>query len=263
METMGHTRQVIKDLKNPPDSADISHLPVTMDQCIVAFLRPVLSVPDKTTSRDAQWMAEWRNNHRQAFFTWITATKASTQTWLAKRYADNFTDIMFMLETTEHQPLGHLALYNFTESGKCEFGRVLQNPTPGKKIKGAMTLGSFALLRWATSVLHIKNLSLEVFEHNRNAVSLYNRLGFKEKSKFLLKKTNINGETHWKKIHATPHNDIPSKEILTGLRMELSSKQLQQAYEKYSEQWTTMGLPSNPGSYSKSDPENKTESTPL
>ncbi len=252
MENVDHIRKVIKHMKNPHNPAEISRLPVTSDQQIVAYLRPVLSVPDETTSRDAQWMAEWRNIHRSAFFTWITATEASTRKWLTYHHADNMTDIIFMLETSDRQPLGHLALYNFTKDGTCEFGRVLQNPTQRRKIKGVMTLGSFALLQWATSVLNIKILTLEVFGHNNKAISLYKRLGFELKSEFLMRKININGDTHWKKTQSDFHNNS-SKEILTGITMEASSKQLKQAYEKYIVQWTTMDSSCYTDSQSKSD----------
>lgn len=190
---------------------------------MVGYLRPVPSSLQGEASNDARLMAEWRNLHRRAFFTWITATEESTAAWLAQHYAPSNHDIMFMVETAEKTAYGHLALYNFDVNSKgCEFGRVLRGSSIGPK--GGMAHAIRSLTSWAVATLGIREFFLEVFRDNLQAISLYARCGFHTTATYGLQRVDTAECIRWEKIsgeHLHQHG-------IDGhaLRMELKAEPL-------------------------------------
>jgi RimJ/RimL family protein N-acetyltransferase len=227
MEPLIHIEQAIATLKHPQDFAAITRLPVQRQGQVVAYLRPVPSELKGMASSDARLMSEWRNANKTAFFTWIDSTEESTRNWLTQKYALDSQDIIFMIETAGHVPLGHVALYNFSKDGSvCEFGRVLRGPGIGSN--GGMTLGSLDLLLWATMELHISKFFIEVFHDNKKAISLYERLGFVVASTVGLKRIDSGGITRWEKMP----EQIDSGIRIDGyaLRMEATVDQLRTVF---------------------------------
>ena len=226
MDNLKRAKDTIAALKHPKDFESIPELPVRQQDQIVGFLRAVPSELRGMASADARLMAAWRNFHKTAFFTWVTSTEESTRQWLANKYAPDNQDIVFMVETTDHVPFGHVALYNFQDNGPaCEFGRVLRGPELGPS--GVMTAASFVLLLWAVVELHINKFFLEVFEDNSKAISLYERLGFSGMTTVPLKRMDSDGVTLWEKI-ADPSSSGASVDGY-ALRMETTAEQLRAA----------------------------------
>lgn len=180
MHSLARTRRVIAALKRPADPAALPRIPVRDEAGReVAALRPVPAELSGEAAGDAPLMAEWRNRHRESFFTWVTSTEASTRAWLASAYAPDDLNLIFMLETPDRKPFGHLALSGFSADGKeCEFGRVLRGNDLGPK--GAVMRAAQALLAWAAAELGVEKVFLEVFSDNARAIDLYRRLGFRE-----------------------------------------------------------------------------------
>jgi len=216
-----HICQTIFDLKHPSDPEAIPRIPVMTGEQLAASLRPVPSELIGEACDDARLMAEWRNSHKTAFFTWITSTEASTRKWLTEVYGPNNRDIMFMLETPDRLPFGHLALYNFgSEGSACEFGKVLRGTGDGPR--GGVTLAASVLLLWARSELNIKQFFLEVFSDNHNAVSLYKSLGFGTTDTIPLRMIDIGETIRWEKL--TEKADCGVAPDGYALRMETTSK---------------------------------------
>lgn len=180
MHTLARTRRIIAALKRPADPAALPRIPVRDDAGReVAALRPVPAELSGEAAGDAPLMAEWRNRHRESFFTWVTSTEASTRAWLASAYAPDDLNLIFMLETPDKKPFGHLALSGFSGDGReCEFGRVLRGNGLGPK--GGVMWAAKTLLAWAVSELGVERVFLEVFSDNGKAIDLYRRLGFRE-----------------------------------------------------------------------------------
>lgn len=230
MDNLAHIERTIAALKHPQDFEAIPGLPVWQQEQIVAYLRPVPSELQGMASNDARLMAEWRNIHKTAFFTWVTSTEESTGNWLTQKYFLDKQDIIFIVETTDHVPFGHVALYNFQNDGAvCEFGRILRGPGLGPK--GGMTFGSFALLFWAAVELQINKVFLEVFEDNKRAISLYQRLGFSGTDTVPLKRTDSDGITRWEKI--TDQSDFGKMVDGYAIRMETTADQLRAVDMEY------------------------------
>jgi len=212
--------RAIAALKRPADPARPPRIPVETDGRIVAFLRAVPAVPGSTD--DARCMAEWRNLHKTAFFTWITATADDTRRWLAQTYAPQDTDIIFMLERPDGVPFGHVALYNFqADAPACEFGRILRGPGAPA---GAMKQCCLAVLDWAATRLGIERFWLEVFADNERAIALYEWLGFAPGERLALKRIDAGGVTRWEKT-LTPASGMPAADGY-ALRMELAAAAL-------------------------------------
>ena len=225
MDTLPHIRRTIAELKHPGDFEAIPRIPVIRREQVVASLRPVPSELKGQAFADGRLMAEWRNFREEAFFNWITSTEGSTGEWLTEKYGPDNEDIIFMIETPDGLPFGHVALYNFQCGGTaCEFGRLLRGPAIG--VNGGMTLGSSALLLWAVSELNVEQFFLEVFNDNQKAISLYERLGFSGTDTVPLKRIDTGRFTRWEKHTEEPLSGTAADAY--ALRMETTAEQLRQ-----------------------------------
>ena len=224
MDALRLVHETLSALKHPNDFHAMARLPVTGRNGTVAYLRAVPAELKGEARSDARLMAEWRGLHRRAFFTWMTTTEQSTKRWLTECYGPSDEDIIFMIETPERTPFGHLALYHFEAGGAaCEFGRVLRGPEAGPT--GGMTLAARCLLLWAASTLGIRRVFLEVFKENQKAISLYERLGFIATETVPLRRVEAGETTRWEKI--TQGGGCGSGIDGYALRMEATADRLQ------------------------------------
>ena len=107
-----------------------------------------------------------------------------------------------MVETSGHQPFGHVALYNFQAGGAaCEFGRVLRGLHIGPH--GGMTLASSRLLLWAMTDLKVEQFFLEVLGSNQKAISFYEGLGFRLGNAIPLRRIEVGEIIRWEKLTGT------------------------------------------------------------
>jgi RimJ/RimL family protein N-acetyltransferase len=124
---------------------------------------------------DVQLITKWRNEHRQSFFTWFTATEDRTRKWLYEKIIPTEDRILFMIEA-QARVFGHIGLTNFDFSAKsCEIDNVLRGR--GNMARGGMTLALRGILVWLRT-LHMDSAHLRVFSDNMPAINLYNRCGF-------------------------------------------------------------------------------------
>lgn len=205
-------------MKNPSDRYSIPVIPVKQGYDTVAQLRPIPSILEGQAQKDAFLMAQWRNHHREAFFTWITASEGKTKEWLRTCYSVNNSDIIFMIESNDGLPFGHIALYNFDfDRLCCELGRVLRGTRGGPK--GGMALAAKTLIDWAVITLKIYGLFVEVFENNSQAISLYKRCGFHTVAQIPLRRVAADDMVKWEKIDSQQDPKVQADGF--ALRMEL------------------------------------------
>ena len=227
MHTMQHIQQSVENIIHGMKYAYAAFengrvedliLPVKQGTKQVARLRPVPSRLIGCARYDAVLIARWRNLHKDSFFTWFETTEDKTRAWIEGQYANNPSDIIFMIETLQGKPFGHLSFYNFDYTQHiCEYGRVLRGFRIGPP--GGMTLATKTALAWVFDVLNMEKVFLEVFSDNRDAISLYNRCGFHIVEEIPLQRVDYLDAVRWEKIGSSPRR---GSQIRYALRMEVS-----------------------------------------
>jgi RimJ/RimL family protein N-acetyltransferase len=172
-------------------------------KCIKADQNFRIDVPDTSAYLrlahadlfDARCMAKWRILHYQQFLTWIKPTPDQLLRWLSSNILRN-DDMMLILESEEGIRLGQLSLYHIdAENKQAEFGRVIRGIADFPE--GIMIKASEALLAWAFNELRLLEIYLEVFEMNRRAKRLYEKLGFCTENTYQVVKRFEDGVVRW------------------------------------------------------------------
>lgn len=100
--------------------------------------------------------------------------------------------ILFLVETTDGIPFGHIGLFR-GEADNFIRGR-------NDLVKGGMTPALKTMLSWAFTELELNELYLRVFSDNKNAKAYYERCGFKEIGLIPLRKIEKPESTRWEAI---------------------------------------------------------------
>lgn len=168
-------------------------IPIYQQGCVIGRLRPIHA---NFTSEDVRLLVEWRNQNREAFFTWIKATERGTQKWLREQILPREDRILFFIETLKGVPLGHIGLTNFDFSSKaCEVDNVLRGKA--KFIKGGMSAALQALINWVFLVLNANSVYLRVFSDNQRAVDFYRRNRLRIVKQVPLRRLEEGNITRW------------------------------------------------------------------
>ncbi len=144
----------------------------------VAYLRPVPDRLEGVAARDAELITEWRNQYRESFLTWFTATEEQTRKWLMEQVITKEDRILFMVQTVDAVPIGHMGLTNFDFSRRCcEHDYLVRGRFTGPP--EAIILAEKALLDWIFSELKIRKVIARVFSDNYPVIKLHESCGFK------------------------------------------------------------------------------------
>jgi len=183
-------------------------------------LRPV-----RTTVADAILLSEWRSKHYQAFFSWIRPDEKEMFDWL-ETYARDDTQIVFIIEDWKGTSIGQVSLYQIDNKNcSAEFGRIIKGITSAPS--GSMYNGSILLLTWAFNRLKLKNIYLEVFADNQQALALYNDLGFHITEKMLYIPVTTNDSfVRWTNLSDNTSLEKPLQSRKEVYRMALSHEHL-------------------------------------
>lgn len=150
-------------------------IPIYQHGNVIARLHPVHA---RLSSHEVKFLTEWRNQNRKSFFTWITATEEGTKKWLTEQILHREDRILFIIETLDGIPFGHIGLTNFDFSSKsCEINNVLRGKP--ECIKIGMSAALQTLINWAFLELDVRTLFLRVFADNQRAVDFYRRNGLR------------------------------------------------------------------------------------
>lgn len=175
-------------------------IPIKQDGKILGRLRPV-TIHSVLDIGEIKNMADWRRNNQQYFTTEFKVTAEGTKTWLEKKILPSDKTIIFIVESVDLIPIGHVGLCNIDFDKKhCFFDNILRGVS--SHFKGGMYFACSTLLDWCFHTLKMETVDLEVLAHNERAISLYKKLGFKEIDKKPLRKLVEDGVTKW-----VPYND--------------------------------------------------------
>lgn len=190
-------------------------IPVLDNGVVVAKLIPVtnrhLFSNDKNNELLDLFM-RWRASASGIGFDIFLVTFEGTKKWLREQVIDKPDRLLFILETIDGIPFGHMGFYR----GEAD------NFIRGKDlVKGGMTLALKAMLQWAFNVAGIKELYLRVFADNQKAIKLYERCGFKVIDRIPLKKEVRDNTIKWeemKKMDKTPIDRYFNLMYLTNVK---------------------------------------------
>ncbi len=169
---------LLKRLRQGVFSEQLAFTLATGEMC---RLRPV-----EVSRGDAELLARWRREHREAFFSWVTPAADDTLRWL-QAYSGRADDVLFVVLSPDGTPVGQMGVYDIDfRNGRAEFGRVIRGEkAPVDTMRAAVE----KVLEISQTLLRLCELHLEVFENNTPAISLYRRCGFVESGKILYEMT--------------------------------------------------------------------------
>jgi len=144
---------------------------------VVGRLRPVPTPLEGVAAKDALLQTEWRNLHMNSFIAPpFVATEERTKKWLANTYDENDTIIIFMIETSDGLPVGHVGLSDFDfDRQSAEVGRLLRGTHAPLEIKRRVNLvemGFNRMVAWGYEVLGVKIMTGRGFADNFLAVRM-------------------------------------------------------------------------------------------
>lgn len=173
-----------------PDELSI---PVHQQGRAIVRLRPVHVnfIPQEITL-----LMEWRNQNREAFFSWFVATEQGTRDWLKEQILSREDRILFFVETLDGVPFGHIGLTSFDFSSKtCEIDNVLRGRD--EFIKGGMSAALRALIDWVFIYLGANSVYLRVLADNRHAVDFYESSGLRIVKRAPLRRVEAGNIIRW------------------------------------------------------------------
>ena len=121
----------------------------------------------------------WRNDpdNSRSFFSHQNWTLEGQRRWY-ERYAQDPTDLTFIMVLKTGQPVGTVALYHIdTLSRTAEFGRVLNGEKQYRR-RGFASEACRLCLDYGFDVLGLREIRLESYAWNDAANRLYEQLGF-------------------------------------------------------------------------------------
>ncbi len=136
------------------------------------------------TTADAE--ALWRWNHDPDVMRWMDAgypqTPASVQKWLADRADNEFSDVLFGIETFDRALIGLVRLHGAEpETGIAELDIYL-----GEKDhwgRGYATDAMRTACRYGFDRMRLHKITLTVVTENETACHLYRKIGFVEEGR--------------------------------------------------------------------------------
>lgn len=143
-------------------------------------------------------LSNWRDKSNKWFPAQFRVTFEGTKKWAKEQLLEKNDRILFFLQLEGNTtPFGHVGLYRFDYKKKsCEIDNVIRG-NDNEMTKGGMTVGLQMLINWTKQNLGIKSLYLKVVSDNKKAISLYQRVGFKEVGRVPLEKKINNDVVNW------------------------------------------------------------------
>lgn len=142
------------------------------------------------TENDIQQIRIWRNkDHIRKNFIYDGIIDEEQQKQWFEKYKLTNNDYVFIIKENRElcKKIGTVSIYNFSDDlKKAEFGRIFIGDDEAQG-RGYGVLASKMICNIAFNQMNLEKLALEVFEDNKAAYHVYEKIGFK---KFGLRKNN-------------------------------------------------------------------------
>jgi len=146
---------------------------------------------DETIALFGKWREEAVTFHNK-----FPVTFEGTRRWTRKLLLDVPDRILFLVLDQFGHPIGHMGFANaLNEDGWMEFDNVVRGV---QKVRpGIMAKATQAILEWAESVFEPRGFYLKTLDNNLHAIQFYEKLGFRQTSRYGLKRVqNDHGFDH-------------------------------------------------------------------
>lgn len=165
-------------------------------------------------------LALWRDRVNTWFPSQFIVTHEGTKKWAKEMLMEKADRILFfMYLDNDDEPFGHVGLYRFNYKYKTtEIDNVIRGVRK-KGTEGAMTVGLKAFINWTFAYLGVQELRLQVFSDNFKAITLYERVGFREIKRVPVVRRRKEGIVLWEEI---PQKNVPDIFTRYNLTMVLS-----------------------------------------
>lgn len=124
-----------------------------------------------------QLLADWRKFHEQWFLVQFPITIKRTKKWLQEKVIAASDRLLFMI-VIDQVYVGHVGLYRFDwRSATCQIDNIVRGKLG---YPGLMQSAVDIMMAWGRKELDLIGYTLQTTSDNRRALSLYDKLGFKE-----------------------------------------------------------------------------------
>lgn len=197
---MSYEEQVTKKLnqyKRKQTSDKLVLIPILdAEERTIGFLRPITADFKTTIAGCVELLSVWRAENPTLSPTRFHVTHEGTERWMNHLVIDNDQRILFMVEDTGGNYIGHMGFAGFDYTARsAEVDLVLR----GRKdtAYGLMEYAIRALVRWGIQELGLEHISLDVLWDNAHAISFYERCGFQKGELIPLTREDAQGEIRW------------------------------------------------------------------
>lgn len=163
---------------------------------LTAYLRPITADYRKTIRDCALLMGKWRAENPSISASTFEITAERTEKWLDNLIIGREDRLLFMIETLEHDYIGHVGYSNFCyETRTAEIDSILRGVK--NVYPGIMTFSIRTLLKWGKETLKLDHIELSTDTDNIKSQTLYKRCGFVVKSRKAMIKRVLPDEVRW------------------------------------------------------------------
>lgn len=187
-------QQLLTAIKFTAKAGKVS-LAIPVGRPVVAYIRPIATVPGHTDALDVQLLTDWRNRHVKSFLTEFVSTPARTCRWLETAVHANQGKMLFMVELPDGTRVGHIGLgFIDWEQGYGEADAIVSG---GQSPPGLMKASLLELMAWARDALGLHTLAVRVRSDN-TAVDFYRKVGFQEYQRVpIVARAGADGAVDW------------------------------------------------------------------
>ena len=132
-----------------------------------------------------QKMVDAREEKQDFYFARFKPSASSMEAYLHAGPISDAHRILFMIVTEDHRLMGHLGI-RFDPHGPLHIDNVMRLDSGFPQL---MRISLEAVMGWAENLFPRIPFSLEVISTNQRAISLYERVGFREKERVSLRRS--------------------------------------------------------------------------
>lgn len=124
-----------------------------------------------------QLIGRWRKENEMWFLSQFEVTVGRTIKWFKERLIDAPDRLLFIIKVGNNY-IGHVGLFRFDfKTRTCEIDNIIRGESA---YPGIMNGAIRSMMDWGKTTLELRGYSLTTFLHNKKAIRLYEKLGFKE-----------------------------------------------------------------------------------